>query len=457
MKAALILSSTDVFPADSGNKVVLAGFISHLKAELGAENVLYLHVGRRPSNVRACGCRYEFVPIPYLALRAAQVLWHAFIRRRRSIQEALFMSNSLRAEIHRKIGEFQPDLIIFDTVRMASCAWAPQFRQKAILYLDDLYSIRYRRALAQSRVDVLGTFAHYLPSWMRSIISVQAIQRRLLRFEADLIERSERFWPQCFFRSLLINESESRLLSQRCPNADVQTVDPLLLTELPPVISSSRIHQRMDPNPKFVFLGALEVAHNESGLFEFLKTWWPACMHAIPNARLSVIGKRPSARLKELAAQYPDSVVLEGYVERLDDVLGRATALIAPILYGSGVKLKVIDALARGLPVVSTEIGVHGIPIEHGRHGYVLKHFAEFPRYMQLISDPDVNVRMREACFRLFSSRYGWESVNNRYSDLFSITSRALDKRIAPLGERQKSRFPDPDARALAERLSVEG
>jgi glycosyltransferase involved in cell wall biosynthesis len=78
---------------------------------------------------------------------------------------------------------------------------------------------------------------------------------------------------------------------------------------------------------------------------------------------LRVIGKDPRPGLLDQIARHGDSVVLEGYVDDLGALLGRAAALVNPLRFGSGIKLKIIEGLGRGVPIVSTTIGADGVAV----------------------------------------------------------------------------------------------
>ncbi len=118
-----------------------------------------------------------------------------------------------------------------------------------------------------------------------------------------------------------------------------------------------------------VFVGHFHHAPNLDGLTWFVREAWPRVRQRHPDARLTVIGSYPSAAVHALG-DVPGVVVL-GYVPDLEPHLDRAAAAIAPLRFGAGMKGKVTDALAAGLPVVTTPIGAQGLDLVHGRHAWV--------------------------------------------------------------------------------------
>jgi polysaccharide biosynthesis protein PslH len=105
--------------------------------------------------------------------------------------------------------------------------------------------------------------------------------------------------------------------------------------------------------PRLVFLGDRTFAPNQQA-FQTLLRWWPRIAEGIPGAHLCVVGPSP-AELS--AALLPDGVQNLGFVDNLTEFLGTCRALVAPIDTGGGVRVKILDAARRGLPVVSTRAG----------------------------------------------------------------------------------------------------
>ena len=124
---------------------------------------------------------------------------------------------------------------------------------------------------------------------------------------------------------------------------------------------------------RLVFLGDRTWPPNHEA-FVLLAQWWPEIARGIPGAELVVVGKRdPSAPYPVL----PDGMVDIGFADDLDAVLGSSRALLAPVQTGGGVRVKLLEAASRGLPVVGTSaaIGAHapvfGIDIVDSRRAFV--------------------------------------------------------------------------------------
>jgi hypothetical protein len=262
-----------------------------------------------------------------------------------------------------------PNLEIYDTIRMAQYADAAH-ADRQVCYLDDLFSERYMSMLdaAERYPDVtirpLGNFAKHVPGLLRPLADAKLPQRALLRMEAALVRRSEDRAALRFRRNLVVNAGEASRLAARVADrgsADVMAIPPLVK---PPEYR----RRRYGGAPDFVFLGLLSLPHNEDGVRSFLADVWPMALTRMPNARLRIIGRDCSPELAELVGRLGGSATVEGYVDDLAEMLCSAAGLINYLRFGSGIKLKVIEALGHGLPMVSTSVGVDGFAggPEHG-------------------------------------------------------------------------------------------
>jgi glycosyltransferase involved in cell wall biosynthesis len=414
--AVALISAVDPYPTDAGKKVVLAGFIDYLSERHGRDNVHYIKVGAPPH--QQFPVQVHVVPGP----SRGQVLGNLITKvatGRASLQEAFLGSRRTAAGISEILGKIRPDLQVYDTVRMAQYA-SDQVAATQVCYLDDLFSERYERMLAASRrygeinVSPLGNFAEHVPAKLRPLATHRHSQTLLLRAERSLVRRSEDRTVHRFRRSLLVNADEASVLADRssAPAHRIRSVPPLVLAPASP-------ERHWDGEPEFVFLGLLSLPHNDDGLRSFLRTAWPQIVERLPGARLRVIGREARPELSELAATMRDSVQVDGYVTDLGEALGGAAALVNPVRFGSGIKLKVIEALGRALPVVSTPIGAEGIASGPGTGVLVSAEPAEFTELLCSLINPSYNAEVSAQAREHFLSRYSRPAVFAAYDDAF--------------------------------------
>lgn len=220
----------------------------------------------------------------------------------------------------------------------------------------------------------------------------------------------ERQLPRWFARVVRCSDEDRR----RFPHANVVVVPNG--TTVPPAAPRK-------PAQRLLFVGTLGYEPNRAGVEWFLQEVWPQVRRAVPGAELDVVGPGPSSGL--LARHGCDGVCVHGFVKDLAPLWGRAAASVAPLLAGSGTRLKILESLARGAPVVSTHLGAFGLDL--GAEDGVLRADppAEFAaRCVELLQDgrkaDALGRRGREAV----AARYDWESIQRRVQEIARAVAR---------------------------------
>ncbi|PRC47416.1 glycosyl transferase family 1, partial [Mycobacterium sp. ITM-2017-0098] len=148
---------------------------------------------------------------------------------------------------------------------------------------------------------------------------------------------------------------------------------------------------------------------------------WPTVLARTPDAHLNVIGREVSPRLTALAGKYHDSVTVSGYVPDLNGALCNAAALVNPLRFGSGIKLKVFEALARSLPVVSTHIGAEGIASGPGTGILVADTANGMAEQLCSLTSVEHNAVVSKAAREQFTSTYTRHAVFEVYDSAFTL------------------------------------
>jgi len=418
-KSVAIISAVYPYPADSGKKVVLSGLVDYWRERVGDASLHYVLIGPQPSNQSPV--QLHCLSTPGRVEQLVNLGWWTLATRRKTIQESMLYGRRVRSALRRVLDDIHADLEIFDTVRMGQyvSGMRPAPGRRRVIYLEDLFSTRYDKMLdvlrqhSGVRLDPLGDFSAMVPGAFRRALRVTLVQRAVLRFERRLVARREDESTRQFADCLLVNDEEVAVLRSRAGSAAVHTLTPLLSE---PVDRA----RRYEGAPEFVFLGLLSLPHNDYAIRSFLTHQMPALVRMLPAARLVVVGRGARPDLCQLAARFGDRVEMRGYVQDLSDLLGDACAMINPLLFGSGVKLKVVEALARGLPVVSTAVGAEGIASGPEQGCVIEDDVARHPELMAGLTDPARNQRLSDSARRHYQQRYAPRVVFREYDKLFT-------------------------------------
>jgi glycosyltransferase involved in cell wall biosynthesis len=286
------------------------------------------------------------------------------------------------------------------------------------LYADDLFSERYSAMLRDSQTRGLignpgGEFKKLLPRPLAKLLGDPRVYRPLLRLERRLVASSEEQQPHWFDATYLVGDGEAARLRARCPGPDIAA--------LPPLVHGPSQVQRRRPNaPVFTFLGGFDYAPNVDGIGWFLEVCRQDVLAALPDVQIQVVGAKTHRGLPQAAA-WGGRVRFLGWIDDLNQVLNDSVALLSPLRTGSGVKIKVIEALARGLPVVATPAGVQGIEANEATGCLVGVTPKSLAASMRVACEPETNERLSKAARRAWDRTYSPEVVCARYDEAFGL------------------------------------
>jgi glycosyltransferase involved in cell wall biosynthesis len=216
-----------------------------------------------------------------------------------------------------------------------------------------------------------------------------------MRLEAVRVDRDERRLERASWLSgvadISLADAEVRRRRARVPVAYVPTF------ALGPRTADTAAAWTPNDSKTVVFLGALDVATNHDAVSWFAARVWPQVLAAVPEARWQVVGRKPSAAVRRLVAETPQTE-LHADVPSPAAFLSAAAVAVNPAVSGSGVNIKLVDYLAVGVPVVSTTRGMLGLGLDATMDLAVEDESAAFAqRLATLLRDQDQAARLGAA------------------------------------------------------------
>lgn len=148
---------------------------------------------------------------------------------------------------------------------------------------------------------------------------------------------------------------------------------------------------------------------NKLGLMWFLDNVWPLVKQRDPGFRMEIIGKWSAGTEAEWTKRYKD-VHFSGFVDDLSSAL-RGSTMVVPVFVGSGIRMKILEAMSYGIPFVSTVVGAEGIPVEDGVHGFITDEPAAFAEGLLKAEDPQLRKLMASNGQRLLDERYSAQAL----------------------------------------------
>jgi glycosyltransferase involved in cell wall biosynthesis len=174
-----------------------------------------------------------------------------------------------------------------------------------------------------------------------------------------------------------------------------------------------------------LFLGSLDWRPNLDAADQLLRAIFPAVRAEDPSSRLCLVGRNPPECLRRRVAEAP-GVELHGDVPDVRPFLSRAAVMVVPLRIGGGSRLKILEALAAGTPVISTKVGAEGLDARKGEHLVVVERCEDMARAILDHGRDDAAItRMSRAGRRLVEERYDWDGLADRLDTIWRDAASA--------------------------------
>ncbi len=166
-----------------------------------------------------------------------------------------------------------------------------------------------------------------------------------------------------------------------------------------------------------VFVGSMDWMPNEDAVAFFTADVWPAVREQVPEATLTVVGRKPGAAVRALDGK--NGVEVTGRVDDVRPYLERAAVAVVPLRVGGGTRLKIYEAMAMGKPTVSTTIGAEGLPLTDGEEIHLADEPGDFAaRVVDLLRDPAAAADMGATAQSRVRRDFSWESAARPFIEI---------------------------------------
>ncbi|MFP4080346.1 MAG: glycosyltransferase [Ectothiorhodospira sp.] len=168
-----------------------------------------------------------------------------------------------------------------------------------------------------------------------------------------------------------------------------------------------------------VFTGAMDWQANIDGIGFFMDEIWPRVVARRPRAHVTIVGRNPAPALVDRARRRELPFTFTGFVDDIRTHVADAAAYIIPLRVGGGTRIKAFEAMAMGIPVVSTGLGVEGLsitPDTHYLHADTAVDFAH--ALVRLLEDGDLRQRLSQQARSYVESHCSAQAVARRFEDI---------------------------------------
>ena len=163
-----------------------------------------------------------------------------------------------------------------------------------------------------------------------------------------------------------------------------------------------------------IFTGPFKYHANYEAMLWFVGEVFPFVLEQVPNAHLIITGDHANLPLPS-----SKNITLTGYVDNIKTLIASSSVNIAPLLSGGGTRLKILEAMALGIPVVATSKGAEGLDVIDGEHLLLANSPMEYAEcVIRLLKDENLCLQLTKKARMLMQEKYNWGRVLSDYLEL---------------------------------------
>ena len=297
-----------------------------------------------------------------------------------------FSAPLLGERIRSLVSAHRIDVVQFESSELAGLAEFARPAKATVVEYDVSFRSYRRRSIASRRVGERDEAREWL---------------RWHRYELAALERSDQIQ--------VMSERDGEFLARRLSDRAAR----IRVVPNGANIESAPANRRDRPAKTLFFLGSFPHAPNAQGLRYFVDSVWPLLRVVEPEVRLLVCGARPADWVTALDGR--DGIEVAGEVADLAPVYARSTLMVVPLLSGSGTRLKILEAMAAGLPVVSTRLGAEGLSLVDGRHLLLADGARPFAdAVLRLLREPELRQLLAREGQERVAAEFDWNRIAER-------------------------------------------
>jgi len=308
---------------------------------------------------------------------------------------AWLRSSHMAEKLKRKMGSLSFDVVHVDTLGLA----------QYLPLLGKVGALLNHHDVESRKIEVRASNAR------------NPVMRAYFSLEAAKLLTAERKWCPQFGVNAVVSDEEGEVLRSTSPGVKVHVV--------PNGVDTDFFTCRPDPGrPTLLFCGSLDMHPNQEAMAYFLKRIWPRLVAQVPDIELYIVGRNPPRWLEEAGKNNP-RVHVTGYVDDVRPYFQHAAVCVCPIVSGGGTRLKILDSLAMGVPVVSTPFAASGLSLEHERHlllGDTDEQFTDAT--LRLLRYPSLRAELARAGADRVDRLYSWTVVGRTLLDAYDMALR---------------------------------
>lgn len=415
-KRLLAILSRYLWPVDGGRKESLNHYFKELHDTYGYEIKLmcFMEYGQKVDKKDFPFYISEVIPLQEISFfeKIKNVLLKTLGKTQWPFQCSFYYSYNNSQKIKKIVDDWKPDVVFTEMIR--TCVYYDVIKSNGALLLsnlDDLLSLRYLRQAQseRSKACFTGNYTNKLPRSAVRFLNGSFMKKFVLKMEATRCERWEKEYYKLFDFTLMTSNLERDQLNQMMNSDKAKTLSVGIDYEY----YSQEINVEKDPIG-LSYLGNFNVAANADTLEMIVNDILP---YIKSDYHFYLIGKCPDYILEKYKNNH--NLFFLGRVDDLREYVKKATIFLAPIAYGTGIKTKIVEAMAMKMPVITNEVGAEGIHAISGKEYIVCNNPVEIAGAVdELLDDTQKAIDMGIMAGQFAYEHFRWAKVLEVYKEL---------------------------------------
>jgi glycosyltransferase involved in cell wall biosynthesis len=314
----------------------------------------------------------------------------------------------LASQIPADLKSGQNDAVQIEGVHMSEYVAVIQAALPQVAILADWHNIES---------ELMERYAENTANWAKRTVANRTA-RLLRRTELRILEK-------CQGHTVASRREREELLG-RCPTARIHVLPNGVDVQHYSSGELAKFRHNAEAvasQGSLLFVGSMDYHANIDAVRWFVRDLWPEIASKYPDLKFVVVGRDPAPEVQSLQS---DRVLITGTVDDVRPYYATARAVIVPLRVGSGTRLKILEAMAAGVPIVSTRLGAEGIDVTHDIELLIADSGAAMISGIDhLFSSPELSNRIAHVARERVKNQYDWSVVGK---DLFSVYVDLLSK-----------------------------
>jgi len=411
----LFLTQVLPYPLDAGPKIRAYYVLRHLAQQHQVTLISFVRPNDTPEAIAHLESFCEQVitlPMPRSRLRDVLAMGRSLANREPFLITRDWVPE-MEAALHTLLAEGHYDAVHADQLWMAQ--YALQVASSKFQVRNPQSAFRLPRLVLDQHNAVFQ-----IPQRMAQY-EANPLKRVLLKLEWRKLARYEAQVCQQFDHVVWVTQEDLDAVQAQTQRSQspIRNLQPATCNSIIPICIAPQEVQPitlLTNQPNLLFLGGMHWPPNAEGVRWFVSEIWPRVREQIPAARLQIIGKSPPPELS-----LAPGVIAPGYVDDVTPYWCNSRAFIVPLRAGGGMRVKILDAWARGLPVISTTIGAEGIKCQDGEDILIADTPGDFANaVVRVLSEEALAPQLAQGGRSTVEAHYDWRKVYTAWDDIYS-------------------------------------